>query len=45
MTEETEHGPETCADDKCHICCGKAGHEWDPDEGMMCINCDSEYPW
>lgn len=26
----------------CQDCCD---HEYDPDEGMMCINCDKEYPW
>lgn len=29
-------------EDTCKECCD---HEWDPDEGFMCLNCNSEYPW
>lgn len=41
----SEHDFDTCADEKCQECCGEAGHEYDPSEGMMCINCDKEYPY
>lgn len=30
--------------DVCQSCCGEhVGHERDPDEGMMCLNCDAEW--
>lgn len=33
---------EGCDEEKCQDCCV---HEYDPSEGMMCINCDKEYPY
>lgn len=29
--------------DICQSCCGENGHERDPGEGMMCLNCDAEW--
>lgn len=26
----------------CQECCE---HDYDPDEGFMCLNCNAEYPW
>jgi hypothetical protein len=31
-----------CEDEDCQECCQ---HEYDPGEGMMCVNCSKEYPY
>lgn len=33
---------EGCEEEGCQDCCE---HDYDPDEGMMCLNCGAEYPW
>lgn len=40
--EELHDNGEWCGEEKCQECCG---HEYDPNEGMMCINCDKEYDY
>jgi hypothetical protein len=35
---------EACDEEDCQECCGDfIGHDHDPDEGMMCINCGKEW--
>lgn len=40
VCEETANEP--CENERCQDCCE---HEYDPGEGMMCINCGKEYPY
>lgn len=39
---EAHENGDSCEEEKCQECCE---HEHDPDEGMMCINCDKEYDY
>jgi hypothetical protein len=33
-----------CDEEDCEECCAEfCGHEYDPGEGMLCINCGKEY--
>lgn len=40
--KETHENSETCDYEECQDCCF---HDYDPGEGMMCSNCNKEYPY